>query len=113
VNSSRELCCFWATINQPKVCLSMLFASLGLCDELLKAVAEQAYTTPTAIQLEAIPAVLSQRDVMAAAHTGTGKTASFTLPIRIGAGLALIHYFLWCSISRPAPTCSRSLCIST
>jgi len=59
----------------------MSFASLGLCDELLKAVAEQAYTTPTAIQLEAIPAVLRQRDVMAAAHTGTGKTASFTLPM--------------------------------
>ncbi len=59
----------------------MSFASLCLCDELLKAVAEQGYTTPTAIQLEAIPAVLSQRDVMAAAHTGTGKTASFTLPM--------------------------------
>lgn len=59
----------------------MSFASLCLCDELLKAVAEQGYTTPTAIQLEAIPAVLSGRDVMAAAHTGTGKTASFTLPM--------------------------------
>ncbi len=59
----------------------MSFASLCLCDELLKAVAEQGYTTPTAIQLEAIPAVLSRRDVMAAAHTGTGKTASFTLPV--------------------------------
>lgn len=59
----------------------MSFASLGLCDELLKAVAEQGYTVPTAIQLEAIPAVLSGRDVMAAAHTGTGKTASFTLPM--------------------------------
>ena len=59
----------------------MSFASLCLCDALLKAVAEQGYTTPTAIQLEAIPAVLSQRDVMAAAHTGTGKTASFTLPM--------------------------------
>ncbi|GKT11314.1 MAG: ATP-dependent RNA helicase RhlE [Thiomicrorhabdus sp.] len=59
----------------------MSFASLGLCDALLKAVTEQGYTTPTAIQLEAIPAVLSQRDLMAAAHTGTGKTASFTLPM--------------------------------
>lgn len=59
----------------------MSFASLCLCDELLKAVAEQGYTTPTAIQIEAIPAVLSGRDVMAAAHTGTGKTASFTLPM--------------------------------
>jgi ATP-dependent RNA helicase RhlE len=59
----------------------MSFSSLGLCDELLKAVAEQGYTTPSLIQVEAIPAVLSQRDVMAVAHTGTGKTAGFTLPM--------------------------------
>ena len=59
----------------------MSFGSLGLCDELLKAVAEQGYTTPSSIQIEAIPAVLSQRDVMAVAHTGTGKTAGFTLPM--------------------------------
>ncbi|WP_220720425.1 DEAD/DEAH box helicase [Agarivorans litoreus] len=59
----------------------MSFSALGLCDALLKAVAEQGYTTPSSIQLEAIPAVLSQRDVMAAAQTGTGKTAAFTLPM--------------------------------
>ena len=59
----------------------MSFGSLGLCDELLKTVAEQGYTTPSAIQIEAIPVVLSQRDVMAVAHTGTGKTAGFTLPM--------------------------------
>ena len=59
----------------------MSFSALHLSDELLKAIAEQGYTTPTAIQLEAIPAVLSGRDVMAAAQTGTGKTASFTLPM--------------------------------
>ena len=59
----------------------MSFGSLGLCDELLKTVAEQGYTTPSQIQTEAIPAVLSQRDVMAVAHTGTGKTAGFTLPM--------------------------------
>lgn len=59
----------------------MSFGSLGLCDELLKAVAEQDYTMPSPIQVEAIPAVLSQRDVMAVAHTGTGKTAAFTLPM--------------------------------
>ena len=59
----------------------MSFSSLGLCDELLKAVAEQGYETPSAIQLEAIPAVLSHRDAMAAAQTGTGKTARFTLPM--------------------------------
>jgi ATP-dependent RNA helicase RhlE len=59
----------------------MSFGSLGLCDELLKTVAEQGYTTATPVQLEAIPAALSQRDVMAVAHTGTGKTAGFTLPM--------------------------------
>jgi len=59
----------------------MSFGSLGLCDELLKTVAEQGYTTPSQIQTEAIPVVLSQRDVMAVAHTGTGKTAGFTLPM--------------------------------
>ncbi len=59
----------------------MSFGSLGLCDELLKTVTEQGYTTPSLIQVEAIPAVLSQRDVMAVAHTGTGKTAGFTLPM--------------------------------
>ena len=59
----------------------MSFGSLGLCDELLKTVTEQGYTAPSPIQMEAIPAVFSQRDVMAVAHTGTGKTASFTLPM--------------------------------
>ena len=59
----------------------MSFSSLGLCDELLKAVAEQGYTTPSPIQINAIPLVLSGRDVMAVAHTGTGKTAGFTLPM--------------------------------
>jgi ATP-dependent RNA helicase RhlE len=59
----------------------MSFGSLGLCDELLKAVAEQGYTVPSPIQIDAIPVVLSQRDVMAVAHTGTGKTAGFTLPM--------------------------------
>lgn len=59
----------------------MSFDSLGLCDELLKTVAEQGYTTPSPIQIEAIPVVLSQQDVMAVANTGTGKTAGFTLPM--------------------------------
>ena len=59
----------------------MSFSSLGLCDELLKAVAEQGYTKPSPIQEQGIPAVLTGRDVMAAAQTGTGKTASFTLPM--------------------------------
>jgi ATP-dependent RNA helicase RhlE len=59
----------------------MSFGSLGLCDELLKTVEEQGYSTPSPIQIQAIPAVLRQRDVMAVAQTGTGKTASFTLPM--------------------------------
>ncbi|WP_129138926.1 DEAD/DEAH box helicase [Modicisalibacter coralii] len=59
----------------------MSFASLGLSAPLLKAVAEQGYDTPSPIQSQAIPAVLEGRDVMAAAQTGTGKTAGFTLPL--------------------------------
>lgn len=59
----------------------MSFADLGLSEEILRAVAEQGYTEPTPIQAQAIPAVLSGRDILAAAQTGTGKTAGFTLPI--------------------------------
>tara|TARA_R110002050_G_scaffold269917_2_gene412653 strand:+ start:200421 stop:201698 length:1278 start_codon:yes stop_codon:yes gene_type:complete len=59
----------------------MSFASLGLSAHILKAVAEKGYETPSPIQLQAIPAVLDGKDVMAAAQTGTGKTAGFTLPI--------------------------------
>ena len=57
------------------------FTELGLCPELLKAVEEQGYTEPTPIQAQAIPLVLAGRDVMGGAQTGTGKTASFVLPI--------------------------------
>ena len=59
----------------------MSFSSLGLSEALLRAIAEKGYTEPFPIQVEAIPAVLSGRDVMAAAQTGTGKTAGFTLPL--------------------------------
>jgi ATP-dependent RNA helicase RhlE len=59
----------------------MSFASLGLSDALVRAVAEVGYTTPTPIQLQAIPAVLEGRDLLAGAQTGTGKTAGFVLPI--------------------------------
>ncbi|MCS6153843.1 DEAD/DEAH box helicase [Shewanella baltica] len=59
----------------------MSFTSLGLSAPILKAVAEQGYDTPSPIQAQAIPAVLQGKDVMAAAQTGTGKTAGFTLPM--------------------------------
>ena len=59
----------------------MSFADLGLKPELLRAVTEKGYDTPTLIQSKAIPAVLAQRDVLAQAQTGTGKTAGFVLPI--------------------------------
>jgi ATP-dependent RNA helicase RhlE len=59
----------------------MSFNDLGLSPELLRAVAEKGYTTPTPIQLAAIPGVLAGRDLLAAAQTGTGKTAAFVLPI--------------------------------
>ncbi len=59
----------------------MSFASLGLSAPILQAIAEQGYETPSPIQAKAIPAILEGKDVMAAAQTGTGKTAGFTLPI--------------------------------
>jgi ATP-dependent RNA helicase RhlE len=57
------------------------FERLGLSEPLLKAVAAKGYRTPSPIQLSCIPAVLEGHDVMAAAQTGTGKTAGFTLPM--------------------------------
>ncbi len=57
------------------------FAALGLSPEILRAIAEKGYTTPTPIQQQAIPYVLMGRDVLGCAQTGTGKTASFTLPM--------------------------------
>ncbi|WP_081298578.1 DEAD/DEAH box helicase [Gilliamella sp. wkB108] len=59
----------------------MSFDSLGLNAEILKAIQEQNYTTPTPIQQQAIPVILSGKDLMASAQTGTGKTAGFGLPI--------------------------------
>ncbi|MBV8646697.1 DEAD/DEAH box helicase [Paludibacterium sp.] len=57
------------------------FADLGLAEPLLRAVADTGYTTPTPIQQKAIPLVLQGGDLLAAAQTGTGKTAGFTLPL--------------------------------
>jgi len=81
---------------------SMSFSSLGLIEPLLRAVSEKGYETPSPIQLEAIPAVLSGRDVMAAAQTGTGKTAGFTLPL-----LQLLA-----EGKRPKPNSARALVLT-
>ncbi len=59
----------------------MSFDTLGLAEPLVRAVHEQGYTTPTPIQSQAIPAVLSGGDLLAGAQTGTGKTAGFVLPM--------------------------------
>ncbi|MFM5948374.1 MAG: DEAD/DEAH box helicase [Novosphingobium sp.] len=59
----------------------MKFADLGLSDELLSAVTAKGYDTPTPIQAQAIPSVLMMKDLIAIAQTGTGKTASFVLPM--------------------------------
>src|SRR4051812_47590286 len=57
------------------------FDALGLDPQILKAVADSGYTTPTPIQAQGIPCVLQRKDVIGIAQTGTGKTASFTLPM--------------------------------
>ena len=59
----------------------MTFASLGLIDPLLQVLSGLDYKTPTPVQARAVPAVLAGRDLMAAAQTGTGKTAAFALPL--------------------------------
>jgi len=59
----------------------MAFTRLKLSQPLLRAVAEQGYTEPTPIQAQAIPRIIEGNDVLAAAQTGTGKTAGFTLPL--------------------------------
>lgn len=63
---------------------TVTFDTIGLSAPILEALAEKGYHTPSPIQAQAIPAVLSGRDVMAAAQTGTGKTAGFTLPLLEG-----------------------------
>ena len=59
----------------------MTFADLGLSDELLRAIEDAGYTMPTPIQASAIPSILMMRDMIGVAQTGTGKTASFVLPM--------------------------------
>ncbi len=70
-----------ATINLLPVNHFMSFPSLGLSAPILRALSEKGYITPFPVQIKAIPAILSGKDVMAAAQTGTGKTAGFTLPM--------------------------------
>lgn len=65
----------------------MSFADLGLSEDILKAVADAGYDTPTPIQAQAIPPVLMNRDILGCAQTGTGKTASFVLPM-----LDILHH---------------------
>jgi ATP-dependent RNA helicase RhlE len=84
----------------------MSFSDLGLAPELLRAVADKAYTEPTPIQVRAIPAVLEGRDVLAGAQTGTGKTAAFVLPIlQKLAGLAGTTPIGGVNPDRRAPRC--------
>ena len=71
----------------------MAFSSLHLDDALLRAVAQRAYLTPTAIQQAVIPLILQGSDVIASAQTGSGKTAAFCLPI--------LHNFLKNPVSTP------------
>jgi len=59
----------------------MTFDKLGLSPEILRAVSDQGYNTPTPVQAQAIPVILEGHDIMAGAQTGTGKTAGFTLPM--------------------------------
>ncbi len=61
--------------------MTQAFADLGLSAELVRAIADQGYTQPTPVQAKTIPIVLEGRDLLAAAQTGTGKTAGFALPI--------------------------------
>jgi len=57
------------------------FNDLGLAENILRAITKEGYKTPTPIQAKVIPAMLTGRDVLGIAQTGTGKTASFVLPI--------------------------------
>jgi ATP-dependent RNA helicase RhlE len=67
---------------EPAPCVpSATFDQLGLLPELLRAITDAGYTTPTPIQTQAIPIILAGKDVMGGAQTGTGKTAGFTLPL--------------------------------
>jgi len=80
------------------------FADLGLAQPLLRAIADSGYTQPTPIQAQAIPQVIRGGDVLAAAQTGTGKTAGFTLPI--------LHRLLNMPATARKPGCPRVLVLT-
>jgi ATP-dependent RNA helicase RhlE len=79
------------------------FSDLGLAETLLRAVTAEGYTAPTPIQADVIPLLLEGRDVMGLAQTGTGKTASFVLP--------LLHR-IDAATDRPAPRTARALILA-
>ena len=76
--SKEELLGF--TTNLKKI-LFMTFRDLNIIEPILKAIEEKGYIVPTSIQEKAIPAALAKRDILGCAQTGTGKTASFAIPI--------------------------------
>lgn len=90
------------------------FNELGLIDALLQAVADEGYTSPSPIQEQAIPAILEGRDVMAAAQTGTGKTAGFTLPLlqRLSLGHKAISNHARALILTPTRELASQVCDS-
>ena len=71
----------WTNAGFPERKRILSFESLGLRAELLRALATENYTLPTPVQMQTIPVILQGRDVLAAAQTGTGKTAAFALPL--------------------------------
>ena len=71
------------------------FADLGLSDAVMQAVVDMGYETPTPVQAASIPEVLAGRDILAAAQTGTGKTAAFLLPL-------CLNWAMWCLPQRRA-----------
>ena len=79
-NSPPPTCAFLRASRHPKVFSITTFTSLGLSKSVLDALASKNYTVPTPIQAQAIPTVLSGRDLLGIAQTGTGKTAAFMLP---------------------------------
>lgn len=77
MSDSQPSCSSSPTTSAPEI----TFADLGLAPDILRAITESGYVRPTPIQAQAIPLVLSGKDIMGGAQTGTGKTAAFTLPL--------------------------------